>query len=251
MIANRIHDLTFELDIGDILPTIHVPTLVLSRRDHFLEPEASRFLAEHIPNAKRVEVPGADHFFFLGDTAQMLDEVERFVTGELRDVEGDRVLATVMFTDIVMSTQRAAEVGDRRWREILALHDALIDRELSRFDGRRVKHTGDGVLATFDGPGRAVRCAQAIAGAVRGLGIEIRGGLHTGEIEWRGEDVTGMAVNIAKRVNDLAKANEVLVSRTVRDIVVGSQLTFDDRGSYELKGIPDEWRIYAVKAASA
>jgi len=247
MQANRLQDLTLELDIGDVLPAIQAPTLVLARADHYLGVSRSRELAGRISNAKLVELPGADHLFFLGDTTAMLDEVETFVTGTRREPESDRVLATVLFTDIVSSTDRAAAMGDRKWSEVLALHDGLIDRALERFGGRRVKHTGDGILATFDGPGRAVRCAREIAREVRGLGIEIRAGLHTGEIELRDEDVAGMAVNIAKRVNDLAGPNEVFVSRTVRDIVVGSQLTFDDRGTHELKGVPDEWRIYAVE----
>ena len=238
-----------ELDVSPALETIDAPALVLNRRDHFLGTQPSRALVDGLNDAKYVELPGADHLFFLGDTLSLLDEVELFVTGELRNVESDRSLATVMFTDIVSSTERAAEMGDRRWNETLQAHDELIDRAISGFQGRRVKHTGDGVLATFDGPGRAVRCAQAIAVGVAALGIVVRAGLHTGEVQWRGEDVMGLAVNIAKRVNDMAAPGEVLVSSTVRDIVIGSQLSFDDRGTHDLKGVPDRWHIYAVDPA--
>jgi class 3 adenylate cyclase len=235
-----------ELDVSAILPTITAPALVLSKRDHFLGTRPGRALADALPNAKYVELPGSDHLFFFGDTLATLDEVELFVTGELRNVESDRALATLMFTDIVSSTEQAAALGDRRWNEVLQAHDELIDRAILGFGGRRVKHTGDGVLATFDGPGRAVRCAQAIARGVRALGIEVRAGLHTGEIQWRGDDVAGLAVNIAKRVNDIAGPSEILVSSTVRDIVIGSQLSFDDRGTHDLKGVPEPWHIYSV-----
>ena len=193
-----------------------------------------------------VELPGEDYLFFVGDTGPMLDAIEEFLTGQLPAHHSDRVLATVLFTDIVGSTEFAAQIGDRRWKELVADHDALVEAEVERFRGRTVRSTGDGALATFDGPGRAIRCACAIKDALRSLGIDVRAGLHTGEIELRGDDVAGVAVHIGARVSALAGAGEVLVSSTVKDLVAGSGIEFMDRGEHELKGVPGSWKIYAV-----
>lgn len=234
-------------DIREVLPSISVPTLVLHRQNDVLIPaEHGRFLAQQIPGARLIELPGADHVPYLGDSDSILDEIEEFLTGARPAPESDRVLATVVFTDIVSSTERAAELGDRRWSELLDDHDAIVLRELDRHRGREVKTTGDGVLATFDGPARAVRCASAIRDAVRRLGLEVRCGVHTGEIELRGDDVAGIAVVIAQRVCQAADRGEVLVSRTVTDLVAGSGISFVDRGSQELKGVPGPWSLYAV-----
>jgi class 3 adenylate cyclase len=194
-----------------------------------------------------VELPGADYFpFFAGDFDAILDEVQSFLTGSRASPQADRVLATVLFTDVVGSTERAAALGDRRWRDTLDSHDSLIRHQLSRFRGREVKTTGDGFLATFDGPARAILCAQSIAAGVRDLGIQVRAGLHTGEVEVRGEDVGGIAVHLAARVLSEAQPGEVLASSTVKDLVVGSGLEFEERGTHALKGVPGEWRLFAV-----
>jgi class 3 adenylate cyclase len=234
-----------EVDLRATLPTVGVPTLVLCRRDTRIAP-LTRYVAQHIPGAKLVEVPGKDQLFFAGDTTPLLDEIEEFLTGNLPAHRADRLLATVLFTDLVGSTEQAARLGDRRWRELLATHDDLVRSELERFRGRAVKSTGDGVLATFDGPGRAIRCACAIRDSLRHLGIDVRAGLHTGEIEVTGDDIAGVAVHIAARVSALAGASEVLVSSTVRDLVAGSGIEFEDRGDHQLKGVPGAWRMYAV-----
>jgi class 3 adenylate cyclase len=202
--------------------------------------------AQHVKGAKVVELPGEDFLFFVGDTGPMLDAIEEFLTGQLPAHYSDRVLATVLYTDIVGSTELAAQVGDRRWKELLADHDALAESEVERFRGRKVKSTGDGVLATFDGPGRAIRCACAIREAVRSLGIDVRAGLHSGEIEFQGDDVAGMAVHIGARVSALAGAGEVFVSSTVKDLVAGSGIDFEDRGEHKLKGVPGSWKLYAA-----
>jgi len=237
-----------ERDLRGVLPTIRVPTLVFHRvGDRFIRVGHGRYLAEHIPGAKYVELPGEDHVFHVGDTEAMLGEIEEFLTGVRPLPESDRVLATVLFTDIVSSTERSAQVGDRRWKDLLDQHDTLIRPELERHRGRLVKNTGDGILATFDGPARAIRCAQAIAASVKALGIEVRAGLHTGEVELRGEDVTGLGVNIAARVMDAAGPGEVIVSSTVKDLVAGSGLRFADRGTHDLRGVPGEWRLFAVE----
>jgi pimeloyl-ACP methyl ester carboxylesterase len=242
--------MTFEIDIRRILPTIRVPTLILHRPNETNVPvEHSRHLAEHIPGAKYVELPGIDHLPYVGEADATLDEIEEFLTGVRHTPEPDRVLATVMFTDIVGSTQQAIAVGDRRWLDTLARHDAVVRQELVRHRGREVKTTGDGFLATFDGPARAVRCASAIVQAVRPLGLEVRAGVHTGECELVGDDVGGIAVHIGQRVSALAGPGEVLASSTVRDLVAGSGLTFESRGEHLLRGLPDEWRIYAVVGA--
>jgi class 3 adenylate cyclase len=239
-----------EIDIRPILPSIQAPTLILHRTcDPVERIEAGRDLAQRIPGAKFVELPGEDWPPWAGDQAALLDEVESFVHG-IREEEAqlDRVLATLLFTDIVGSTQRAAEIGDRRWRELLDSHHTAVRAILSRYRGREVDTAGDGFLATFDGPARAVRCAQVIAQAVRTLGLEIRAGVHTGEIELAGDDVRGIAVHVGSRVAALAGPGQVLVSSTVKDLVAGSGLVFEDRGVHELKGVPGEWRLYAVAA---
>jgi pimeloyl-ACP methyl ester carboxylesterase len=240
-------DAVIETDVRHILPTIRVPTLVLHRRDELVSPAAAgRYLAENIPGARYVELEGTDHVPWFGDANALADEIEEFLTGTRETREPDRALATVLFTDICGSTERAAELGDRRWRELLERHDTLIAGQVNRFRGRLVKSTGDGVLARFDGPARAIRCAGAITEEVRELGIDVRAGIHTGECELIGEDVGGMAVHIGARVAARAGPGEVLVSSTVKDLVVGSGLRFTDRGEAELKGVPDRWRLYAV-----
>jgi class 3 adenylate cyclase len=237
-----------QIDIRAVLPVIGVPTLVIHRTgDMDIDVDGARWLAGQIPGARFVELPGSDHLPFVGDQDAILDEVEEFLTGSRGAAERDRVLATVMFTDIVASTERAHEVGDRAWRELLERHHALVRRELERFRGREIDTAGDGFLAAFDGPARAVRCACAIRDAVRGVGLELRAGLHTGECEVLGDKLAGVAVHIGARVAAKAAAGEVLVSSTVRDLVAGSGLEFEDRGTQELKGIPGEWRLFAVR----
>jgi pimeloyl-ACP methyl ester carboxylesterase len=235
------------IDVRDVLPTIRVPTLVLHRTgDHDVNVAEGRYLASRIPGARFVELSGADHWIAAGDTDAIADEIEEFLTGTRPVPEPDRVLATVLFTDIVGSTERAAELGDRRWRELLSTHDAAVRRELERFRGREVDTTGDGFLATFDGPARAVRCAISAGEAVRHLGIEVRAGIHTGECELDGPNIRGIAVHTGARIASLAGPGEVLVSQTVKDLVSGSGLAFDDRGVHALKGVPGEWRVYAA-----
>jgi class 3 adenylate cyclase len=238
------------VDFREVLGALRVPTLVITRGDTVYAGQ-SRYLAEHIAHAKSVVVAGADSLPFGSDSVMMLDSVEEFLTGRLPAVELDRVLATILFTDIVNSTGQAAQLGDRRWRELLNRHDALIDREVERFRGRRVKSTGDGVLATFDGPGRAVRCACALRDGIRALGIEIRAGLHSGEIELTDDDVSGIAVHIGQRVAAQARPNEVLVSRTVADLLAGSDFVFRDQGERELKGVPGTWQLFDVASRDA
>lgn len=233
-----------DLDVRDILGSVVAPTLVLHRSESRISLDMGRFLADNVPGARLVELPGTEHFFFLGETPDLIDPAQEFLTGEPAAVASDRVLATVLFTDIVRSTERMAEVGDRAWRELLPVHDSILMRQLDRFRGRRVNTTGDGVMATFDGPGRAVQCAHEIVRAVRGLDLEVRAGLHTGEIELVGDDVTGIAVNIAHRVHDRAGPGEVWVSRTVKDLVAGSAIEFVDRGAHGLKGIQEQWQLY-------
>ena len=237
-----------ETDASDVLPAIRVPTLVIHRTGDRAGPvEEARYMARRIPGALLVELPGANHGWMSPDQDEILDEIERFVR-HLREEEAelDRTLATVLFTDIVGSTRTAYEFGDRRWTELLDTHHGLVRGALARYRGREIDTAGDGFLATFDGPARAVRCAQAIAGGVHELGLEIRAGIHTGEIEIAGDDVRGTAVHIGARVAALAGPGEVLVSSTVKDLVAGSGLAFDDRGEHELKGIPDRWRLYRV-----
>jgi pimeloyl-ACP methyl ester carboxylesterase len=233
------------IDIRHVLPAIRVPTLVLHRSDEVLA-DASRYVGERIPGAKVVELPGADHMPWLGDQDAALDEIEEFLTGVRPHPLLDRVLATVLFTDIVGSTELAADLGDRRWRELLEQHNSLVRRELSRFRGRELSTAGDGFLATFDGPARAVACAVSIRDEARALGLQIRFGLHTGELELVGSDIRGIAVHTGARVAGKAGPGEVLASSTVKDLVAGSGLQFEDRGSHELKGVPGQWRLYAV-----
>jgi class 3 adenylate cyclase/pimeloyl-ACP methyl ester carboxylesterase len=237
-------------DVREILPSIRCPTLVIHHADSRAYPLGhGQYLAEHIPNAKLVVVPGRNAYPLFDDWRAIIDEVQEFVTGTRGDsVDEDRMLATVLFTDIVDSTQLAAEKGDSQWRALLDAHDAIVRSQLGRFRGREVKTVGDGFLATFDGPQRAIKCALAIRETVRPLGIEVRAGLHTGECEIRGEDVGGIAVHIGARVASEAGPSEVLVSSTVKDLVVGSGIVFEDRGARALKGVPDEWRLFAVGA---
>jgi pimeloyl-ACP methyl ester carboxylesterase len=241
-----------EVDVRDVVGTITAPALVLhARGDFIVNVRHGRWLAEHIPGAKYVELPGHDHFRWTTDPDPIIDEIQEFLTGVRPVTEPDRVLATVMFTDIVSSTQRAAALGDKRWRELLEAQQRAVRAELEAFRGTEIKTTGDGFLATFDGPVRAIRCAQQIIQSVRELGVEVRVGLHTGEVEVIGADVGGIAVHIASRVGSLAGAGEVLVSETVKGIVAGSGIAFDERGEHQLKGVPDSWRLYAVQAEDA
>jgi pimeloyl-ACP methyl ester carboxylesterase len=236
-----------DIDVRDIAPTVHVPTLLLHRtHDRLVNVRHSRWLAEHMPNARLVELPGPDHAPWFGDSEAALGEIEEFLTGSRQAAERDRVLKTVLFTDIVDSTKRAADLGDRRWREVLEAFRSATRNALDSFGGEEVKSLGDGFLATFDGPARGVRCAKSIVAATGALGIPTRAGMHTGECEVIGDDIGGMAVHIAARVSALAQADEVLVSRTVRDLVAGSGIEFEDRGRHALKGVPDEWDLLAV-----
>ena len=236
-----------QIDVRAVLPTIRVPALVLHRvGDRDVDVEEGRWIAAQIPGAKYVELPGDEHLIWAGDVDELVDEVEEFLTGSRPVHDAHRVLTTVLFTDIVGSSQRAAALGDRAWRELLGAHHAAVRRELERFQGQEVDTAGDGFLATFDGPARAVRCGRAIQGAVGELGLEVRAGLHTGEVELAGEKVTGIAVHTGARVAALAERGEVLVSSTVKDLVAGSGLEFQDRGAYELKGVPGEWRLYSL-----
>jgi pimeloyl-ACP methyl ester carboxylesterase len=234
-----------EMDTRAILPSIHVPTLCIYRTDDVdVKLEEGRWIASQIPNAKLVELPGNAHLFWADDPTPLVDEIEEFVTGHRETAEPERVLSTVVFTDIVGSTDRAASMGDRQWRSLLERHNQVIREELKRWRGRERGTAGDGFIATFDGPARGVRAAQAICRTVRSLGIEVRAGVHTGEVELVGDDVAGLAVHIGARIASLAGPGEVLVSRTVKDLVVGSDLTFRDHGAHRLKGVPDVWEIY-------
>jgi class 3 adenylate cyclase len=251
--AAALQRMNAEIDVRHALPTIQIPTLVLNRteEDPFFV-RGSRYLAKHIPGARHVEIPGTDHAVYAGDTARILDEIERFLSEvwadrAWEDVEPDRVLATVLFTDIVDSTAKAAELGDARWHEVLDAHHALIRRLLVRYRGRELDTAGDGFFASFDGPARAIRCACAITEAVRDLDLEVRAGLHTGECEQMDGKVGGIAVHIGARVAAEAQPGEVVVSSTVKDLVAGSGIAFTERGSFQLKGVPDEWQLYAIE----
>lgn len=233
-----------ETDVSGVLPNIRVPTLVLHRRDEFIPIDEARKMAERIPDAKFVELAGRDHWPFLGDTPSVVGEIEEFVTGTRNAPVAERALATVMFTDIVGSTERAGELGDAGWRKVLERHNDLTRRLVERSGGWPIKSTGDGYLATFDGPTSAVNCASQLTEAVRPLEIEIRAGIHTGECEFIGDDVAGMAVHIGARISATADAGEVVVSSTVKDLAVGSGIRFSDRGERELKGVPGLWRLY-------
>ena len=247
--ATALMRMNSKIDITGILPTIRKPALVIHRiGDATIDVEGGRYLAEHIPGARYLELPGDDHLPFIGDNVGAIaDAIEEFLTGSRAAVAVDRVLTTVLFTDIVGSTEKVAQLGDRHWRDLLDNHHAIIRRNLARFGGREIKTIGDGVLATFDGPARGVLCACIVADEVRALGLEIRAGLHTGECEIIGDDVGGIAVHIGARVAALAAAGEVLVSSTVKDLVIGSTLRFSDRFSHSLKGVPGQWRIFAVE----
>jgi pimeloyl-ACP methyl ester carboxylesterase/class 3 adenylate cyclase len=249
--VRMLFEMLAETDVRDLLPSIRVPTLVLHREEEFIPVEDARYLAEHIPEARLVVLPGADHIPFYGDADGYAEEIEEFLTGARHAPPPDRVLTTVMFTDICGSTERAARLGDARWRELLAGHDELVRKALDQNRGREVKTMGDGFLATFDGPARGIRCARAVADGVRSLDIDVRAGLHTGECEVIGDDIGGMAVAIGARIGALAGAGEVLVSSTVKDLVVGSGITFASRGACELKGVPGEWQLYAVDEVEA
>ena len=254
-----------QIDVRDVLPTIHSPTLVLFRgdarfghgaaawrheREDPITPRGeAEYLAEHIADAKLVELPGEDHLPWVGETDPLLGEVEEFLTGVRTAPEPDRVLATILFTDIVGSTALAAELGDRGWRDLLERHHALVRRQLERFRGREIDTAGDGFVASFDGPARGIRCAAAIADSVSALGLSIRAGLHTGECELVDGKLAGIAVHIAARIAALAGSDEVLVSNTVKDLVIGSRVAFAERGEHELKGVPGEWSLFAVEAA--
>jgi class 3 adenylate cyclase len=242
--------LVAELDVRAVLPAVRVPTLVLQHTDNqFIPPAQGKYVAEHISGAKYVELPGRNMYHFVEPWRDSFQEIAQFLTGHQLEVADDRVLATVLFTDIVDSTRRAAEMGDRDWRALLDAHDAVVRSQLARFRGREVNTSGDSFLAMFDGPQRAIRCAMAIRDAVHSLGIEVRAGLHTGECEVRGEDIGGIAVHIGARVSALAGPNDVLVSSTLRDLVIGSGLEFDDRGAHTLKGVPGEWHLFAVASS--
>lgn len=244
--VRMILDAVRQIDIREVLPTIKLPTLVLHRRGDIFPVEGARDMAERIEGARLVELAGSDHAPWYEDSDSVLDEVEKFVTGHRASLEPDRSLATILFTDIVDSTRMAAESGDAEWRELLDNHDALVERTVPEFGGRAVKSLGDGHLSVFPGPAAAIRCAAELNDAVRELGIELRAGVHTGECEIRGDDIGGIAVHIGARVGARAQAGEVLVSGTVRDLTVGSNLEFSDRGEHELKGVPGTWRVFSV-----
>ena len=237
-----------EIDVRPILPSIRVPTFIIHRQgDVRVNVEAGRFMARQIPNAKYLELPGSDHALWTGETERILDAVEEFLTGSRSAIEADRVLATVLFTDIVNSTKRAETIGDRAWHDVLDRHNALVRREISRHRGHEVRTMGDGFLATFDGPARSIRCALAINEGVEALGLQVRAGLHTGEVEMADDDLSGIAVHIASRVATLAKPGQVLVSNTVRDLVAGSNIRFHDEGSHALKGLTESVRLFAAE----
>jgi class 3 adenylate cyclase len=234
-------------DVREALPSIQAPTLILHRaQNQIAPPELGIYLAANIPNARYVEMAGADHLWFTENADEAIEEIEEFLTGARSLADPDRMLATVLFTDIVGSTARASALGDRLWRALLDEHDAIVRRELARFGGREVDTAGDGFLATFDGPGRAIRCARAISDSMDSIGLEDRAGVHTGEVEVRGERIGGLAVHIGARVAAKANGGEIVVSNTVKDLLAGSGLTFTDRGEHELKGVPGSWRLFAV-----
>jgi class 3 adenylate cyclase len=243
--------LNAQIDVRSILPLVQIPTLALHRRGDLQVPiELGRDLAAQMPQAKSIEYPGIDHVFFFGDTETLLGDIEEFVTGhrDRSSTDLERVLATVLFTDIVDSTRSATQVGDQRWRQLLDNHDQLARQIVEKHRGNLIKTTGDGILATFDGPGRAVRCALSFGTAARQIGLPLRAGLHTGEIELRGRDIGGIAVHAAARVMAQSGSNEVLVSRVVTDLVAGAGLKFSERGSFELKGLPGRWDLFAASA---
>jgi class 3 adenylate cyclase len=245
--VTRMMDFMTTIDVRQVLPTITAPTLVLHRAgDRWYLPGHGRYLAEHIDGARYVGLPGSDNLWLGEDSDTLLEEIQEFLTGVRAPSQPDRVLTTILFTDIVGSTELAASLGGERWRELLDRHDAVVRRQVVRARGREIATRGDGFVATFDGPARAIRCAVAISEAMRPLGLQVRAGLHSGECEVRGNDLGGLAVHIAARVADAAQGGEVLVSSTVKDLVAGSGIGFADRGLHALKGVPDEWRLYAI-----
>lgn len=248
--ARAMRPMLFTVDVRAALPVISAPTLVIHRAEaEEIRVGHGRYLSAHIPDAKLVELPGADSFFFAGDADALLDEVADFLTGARRVPSPDRVLATVLFTDLVGSTEQTSELGDQRWKEILSHFERVARRQIERYRGREVFTKGDEFLVTFDGPARAVSCAVAIRQAARSLALDVRSGAHVGEVELRGDDVTGIAVSTGARVMALAEPGEILVSRTVVDLVAGSGLEFDDRGEHGLKGVPGTWRLFAVRGS--
>jgi len=250
--AVALNRMNTNIDTRAVLPTISVPTLVLHRTgDLNVKAAEGRWIADQIPGARYVELPGDDHLAWVGDTDALLDEVEEFLTGVRRAPSPDRVLATVLFTDIVGSTERLTQVGDQRWREMLDEHHRLVRRELERYRGREIDTAGDGFLSTFDGPARAIRCARAISDSVRSLGLEVRAGLHTGECELVGNRIAGIAVHTGARIVALARPGEILVSSTVKDLVAGSGIEFVEHGEHELKGVPGRWQLYAASPGSS
>jgi class 3 adenylate cyclase len=240
----------FDVDVRSALPAVRAPVLVIARRDGWIGAAHGRYLAEAIPTARLVELPGAANFLFAGDTDALVDEIQELVTGARPAPRVDRVLATVLYTDLVDSTRHAIRLGDRRWRDVLDEHDRLVRAALHEASGREIKTRGDGFLATFDGPARAIRCALRIREDVERLGLEVRCGLHAGEIELRGDDIGGIAAHVGARIEALAAPGEILVSRTMRDLVAGSGIEFRDAGAHVLKGVPDEWELYAVERAA-
>ena len=250
--AIAIQRMVVDLDLRPFLPTISSPTLVLHRKDNLYAPACwGRYLADHIRGARYVELPGNEHFYWVGASETLLDEVEEFLTGQRPPVEADRILASILFTDIVGSTERAVQLGDRAWRDLLDRFRTTVRRLLDRFRGREMGTAGDDFLVTFDGPARAIRCALAITESARSLGLDVRSGLHTGEVELMGKDIGGIAVHIGARVSALAKPGEVLVSRTVVDLVAGSGIRFADGGEHTLKGVPGSWHLFSVTTAPA
>jgi class 3 adenylate cyclase/pimeloyl-ACP methyl ester carboxylesterase len=246
-VARAFFHLVADLDVRDILHAVRVPTLVLQRAgDRYVRADHGRYLAERISGAHYVELPGDDHFPFYGDMESVVAEIRSFLATLPEPHEADRMLATILVTDIVGSTRTATELGDHRWRELLDRHDEVVRAELTRFRGQEIRSTGDGILAMFDGAARAVRCAAAIRDALRPHGLDIRAGLHTGEVELRENGPEGIAVHIAARVGELAESGEVLVSQTVKDLTVGTDLAFEPRGSHTLKGVPGDWQTYAA-----
>jgi class 3 adenylate cyclase len=245
----KLSEMFVEIDVRDVVPSVQAPTLVLHRRyDRLVNVRHGRWLAEHLPDARLVELPGIDHSLWSEGAEETLELVQEFLTGTHYVPEPDRVLATVLFTDIVDSTDTAARLGDQRWREVLESHRRGVRDALGRFGGREVKTLGDGFVMSFDGPARGIRCAQAIVDCSSELGIRVRAGMHTGECEVMGDDLGGIAVHIAARVGALAEPSEVLVSRTVKDLVAGSGIEFADRGVHQLKGVPDSWDLHAANA---
>lgn len=235
-----------DIDVRRVLPSVRVPTLILHRVDEkVIDVEHARYLARHIPGARLIELPGVDHIFWIGDGDAILDEVELFLTGRRQAAEPERVLATVQFTDIVQSTERAAALGDRKWRDVLERFQSMVRETLREHRGREIDTAGDGFLAAFDGPARAIRCAAAVRERARAQGIDLRAGIHTGECEIIGDKLGGIAVHTGSRVASKAEPGEILVSQTVKDLVAGSGLQFAERGVHSLKGVPGEWRLYA------